>query len=141
LIAQTLRKNLNHWNGKDVEIVEAAVSTHTGTATFLSDHADGGKLAEAQSSAKGISVATVDLRKWLNEPVAMLKMDIEGSEVEALQGAVQTLTRCRPVVLFESKNEWRRRGFPEDAPHEILSSLGAVKFDKVGIDEIWGWPE
>jgi FkbM family methyltransferase len=100
------------------------------------EHNSGARYVASGGNIDRVTVDSLNL-----DDLDLLKMDIEGSEVEALQGAVETLVRCRPVVLFESKNEWCRRGFPENAPHEILSSLGAVKFDKVGIDEIWGWPE
>jgi FkbM family methyltransferase len=96
----------------------------------------GARYVAAGGEIQRVTVDSLEL-----QDLDLLKMDIEGSEVEALQGAVNTLLRCRPVVLFESKNEWVRRGYPENAPHEILSALGAVKFENVGIDEIWGWPE
>lgn len=69
----------------------------------------------------------------------LLKLDIEGGEVHALLGARATLARCRPVVLFENKWEWRRHGYGQNAPHKILRDLGAVKLDQSGVDEIWGW--
>jgi len=50
----------------------------------------------------------------------MVKLDIEGSEVAALIGATQTLTRLRPrVVLVEDKrNEERGRLY------DVLGGLG-----------------
>lgn len=84
LIAAVLRRNLAAWGGADVEVVEAAVSDRAGAAHFVSDHADGGRLAEEDSGDGGLRVSTVDLRSWLDEPVDMLKMDIEGAETDLL---------------------------------------------------------
>lgn len=97
------------------------------------------KNSGARYVANGGDIERVTVDSLHLDDLDLLKMDIEGSEVEALRGARKTLLRCRPVVLFESKSEWVRRGFQEDAPHRFLTKLGAVKFDKVGVDEIWGW--
>lgn len=69
-----------------------------------------------------------------------LKIDAEGSEPDILLGAKDTLLRCRPVVLFEDKNFWSRFGYARHAPHDLLTEFGAVKLQRVGCDEIWGWP-
>jgi FkbM family methyltransferase len=102
-----------------------------------------GTLREKNSGARyvadggTIDRVTVDSLKLGD--LDLLKMDIEGSEVEALKGARHTLVRCRPVILFEGKNEWVRRGYKARAPQMFLESLGAEKFERVGVDEIWGW--
>jgi hypothetical protein len=97
------------------------------------------KNSGARYVAEGGAIDRVTVDSLRLDDLDLLKMGIEGSEVEALKGARQTLLRCRPVVLFEGKNEWMRRGFKEDAPQRFLTSLGAEKFERVGVDEIWGW--
>ena len=97
------------------------------------------KNSGARYVAKGGDIDRVTVDSLGLDDLDLLKMDIEGSEVEALRGARNTLLRCKPVVLFECKNEWVRRGFEKDAPQQFLESIGAEKFDRVGVDEIWGW--
>ena len=31
----------------------------------------------------------------------VVKLDIEGGELEALKGAINTINRCRPIITFE----------------------------------------
>lgn len=50
----------------------------------------------------------------------LLKLDIEGMEIEALAGARETIRRCRPHLLIE----WIKAGLP--AVTEALNPLGYV---------------
>lgn len=36
-----------------------------------------------------------------NMPIAMIKIDVEGAELQVLQGAVETIKRTKPLIIFE----------------------------------------
>ena len=46
-------------------------------------------------------VDTVDRQFCEVERIAFLKVDVEGHELQVFRGAEATLSRCRPVILFE----------------------------------------
>lgn len=87
----------------------------------------------------GDDVEQITLDSLQLETLDFLKLDVEGSELYAMQGARGTLVRCKPIVLFEDKNLWKRYNLPRSAPHDFLSSLGARRIERIGCDEIWGW--
>lgn len=84
-----------------------------------------------------ITVETVDA--WCLSSLGFLKLDIEGSEFAALQGAERTIAQCRPIILFENKNLWQRYfGAKDDAVSALLTRLGYRRLERVSRDDIWG---
>lgn len=94
-----------------VEVRRAALYDETGTASFthvlgastrsgLRQRAD---LDESVDRVQRISVPTERLDDVLEEGYApaVIKIDVEGAELHVLRGAIQTLQRHRPFVLFE----------------------------------------
>jgi FkbM family methyltransferase len=92
--------------------------------------------ARFAKSGGEIPVETID--SWQLPSLGLLKLDIEGSEVVALQGAVETLRRCRPIVIFEDKYLWRRFGLPRDAAATVMASAGYRLIERAKCDQIWG---
>lgn len=60
------------------------------------------------------------------QQVTAIKLDAEGAEQEVLEGARQTLTRCRPVLSVEIE-ERHRPGSTRDVP-ALLVKLGYAGF-------------
>lgn len=60
------------------------------------------KTLEASPRHAGPFTTTIDL-KLADSPhqVDFIKLDVEGAELHALRGAVQTIERCKPAILFE----------------------------------------
>jgi FkbM family methyltransferase len=48
-----------------------------------------------------ISTTSID-EELPNEQVTIIKMDIEGAEIEALRGAIRTIKRCRPKLVISA---------------------------------------
>ncbi len=71
-----------------------------------------------------------------------LKLDIEGYEYFALQGAVETLKRCHPVVMFEENIRGElEHGVEPGSCDKLLTDLGATLVDRIGSDHIYAWED
>ena len=49
-----------------------------------------------------VTVARLDELIPADEPIAFIKLDLEGGEYHALVGGAATIRRCRPVIVFEA---------------------------------------
>lgn len=111
--------NLNY----RVRVNQVGVSSSSGYAYF--DHMDESNLG-AQSLQKSdqklseITLVRLDDQEW-KQPVSMIKVDVEGMELDVLKGATALLERDKPVLYIEA------HGAPEfEKIYDILSSLGYI---------------
>ena len=69
-----------------------------------------------------------------------IKIDCEGYEYRILQGAEQTIQRCRPVVVIEQKpHDAYSKQYGQFAAVDLLKSWGMIRLDQVRDDWIMGW--
>jgi FkbM family methyltransferase len=93
-IAAIAAANLEAAGLDDVTLVRAAAWTREGAMRFAAEGSDAGRLGDDGS----VEVPTVRLRDWLARDVDLLKMDIEGAEVEVLLDCADRLHRVRRLV-------------------------------------------
>ena len=69
-----------------------------------------------------------------------IKIDCEGYEYRILQGAEQTIRRCRPVVVIEQKpHDAYSKQYGQFAAVGLLKEWGMIKLDQIRDDWIMGW--
>jgi FkbM family methyltransferase len=73
---------------------------------------------------EGSGVNMVPLDSFRLEDVDLLQLDIEGYEWHALAGAVDTLTRCRPMVHIELRGFTEKYGHSDEEVRELLRRHG-----------------
>lgn len=122
LVRQTIELN-----GLDGRVFETAAGEHDGVATLVVPKRRSGS-ATLSGSGPGerldVTVSRVDdlLAEMGDRDVRLMKVDVEGHELAALQGAEQLLRRCRPTILFEFNPEALQAARQSAA--ELLSWLG-----------------
>ena len=137
-----LRDNLARSGVRDVEIVQVAAAARAGEADLLSasDSAYSGLVESADTGDRRgmvvrVPLATID-SVWAgfgSPPVSLMKLDIEGGELEALRGALRLLGQCRPVLIVEAPS-------PEQLERlqSLLAPLGYVSGQPAGF-EPWNY--
>lgn len=100
-MAERIRSWAAH-TGADVTLHKAAVSNLCGEAKFFTDadNDTGASLLGDGSKKNQLTVPLVTLDSLVpHEPVLLAKIDVEGCEVEALCGAVETLRQTQFLLL------------------------------------------
>lgn len=135
---EALVRNMAEFGCLNVEVQGVALGAAPGQVSMTVDEKGAAmKNTGARFVTAGGDVPLVTIDSWQLSTLGFLKLDVEGSEVAALQGAMKTLKRCKPVVLFESKTLWKRYGYHRDAPQGLLARLGYRQAAMVSRDEIW----
>ncbi len=137
---EALTANMATFECVNVERRNIAIGAVAGLVSMapLEPRAEAMKNTGARFVQLGGDIPCERIDDWALPSVGFIKLDIEGSEVDALIGASQTLTRCRPIVLFENKGFCRRFGHAKDGPQAFLASVGYRHIDTAGKDQIWG---
>ncbi|CAA9546413.1 MAG: hypothetical protein AVDCRST_MAG43-641 [uncultured Thermomicrobiales bacterium] len=116
-----------------ISVVRCALSSHTGEAPLRVPRLGGAQktaLATLEDAAQAgdaggmetrrVPVRTLDdVLRHVDRPVGFLKIDVEGHELEVLDGARETLAQHRPNILIEINHDLGERP-PETVFDRIL---------------------
>ncbi len=147
LLHPILHKNLNH---KNVEVILKALARQDGNTTlYISDDSDQiGSVYEENVKAFGsiknqLKVETISLDSFIREvsvdKIAVLKLDVQGAELDILKGAKEAIDKIEflilEITLVEKHTfdliEEARKHFPH---HKIINPIGYgadILFSKV----------
>jgi FkbM family methyltransferase len=90
--------------GKNIEVIEMAVSSRDGSADFfMTGGSSTSSLCNNGGSAVKVFVTTVDtfVAEHPGIDVGLIKTDVEGHDLEALRGMQETVTKFQPLILTE----------------------------------------
>lgn len=90
------------------------------------------------SGAGDVPMNTLDSFGFVD--VDLIKIDVEGHELAVVEGAIETLKRCRPVMVVEQKGEDGRLGLKPNGALRWLEKLGMVSVGCHGGDYFLVWP-
>ena len=93
-----LKANLATGGCGNVELIAKAVWSSATTLRFQSEGADAGRI-EAQDGKNVIEIPTIRLRDFLQEPVDLLKLDIEDAETEVVRDLAPDLSRVKNIFV------------------------------------------
>lgn len=100
-IFQVLARNIEVLNLKDIELVPKGVASDEGMHTFYIEGADGGRIISKVNGEQNATrqITTTSLKRYLNQPVDFLKIDIEGQETEVLVDCKDLLKHVRNIFV------------------------------------------
>jgi FkbM family methyltransferase len=126
--------------GKNFEVQPIALGDQDtqGTMIITENNSGHSHLDPATMGHGDVRVVRLDTLNF--HDVSYIKIDCEGYEYRILQGAEQTIRRCRPVIVIEQKpHDAYSKQYGQFAAVEVLQTWGMIKLDQVRDDWIMGW--
>ena len=119
----------------DIVLHNIAAMDRIGTA-YVNHAADGlADYVRYDRGAEAIRTITIDWFGWTD--VDAIKLDTEGTEWLVIQGADQTIRRCRPVVQVEMWGWEKRFGLNNQDLLDYFRSLNYTQIDHYGREMPW----
>lgn len=142
-VGEVLQKNVKLNNCKNVEIVLGAVHNKSGEKLIFPEpdfkrFDSYGSFGIDPEATAGRTVETLTIDELnIQEKISFIKVDIQGSDLFALQGAKNTILKNKPVIVFEFEeqlqNEFKTSfndyvEFVRSINYKFISILGLVNY-------------
>ena len=119
-----------------VTVVHAAAGDRSGTVQFV-DEGPWGRVSTSDDGGSTVPVPAVKVADLMAElrwgPVAFVKMDVEGSEIEAVRGMRSVLERPdAPAILYESNGH--TLALHDATPEQLIGELEDLGYKSYLID-------
>lgn len=119
-----LKRNMESYELKDVELINKAVWNADGKMSFFDEGGAGGRLERTAEGRSFKTVETTRLKKYLtHRKVDFLKIDIEGAEYEVICDCKNELKNVENIFL-----EYHSFGDKTQNLHQILETLQSAGF-------------
>jgi FkbM family methyltransferase len=107
-IFELAKKNIKAHNLADIELINKALWHEERQIEYFKEGADGGRINFIEGTEK-IIIETTVLSKYLNSPIDLLKIDIEGAEINVLKEVSHLLLNVENIFIeyhsFVNKNQ------------------------------------
>lgn len=136
---ECFHKNVKNRN---YELYDCALGNRESTAQMVFDSTNTGHTRIATNKEKDqvyrvVNIASLD--SFNLDDIDFMKLDCEGYELFALQGAEATIKRCRPVINIEVKPKFKFYDVSAFAAGDYLKNLGMVELGHKGSEFVYGW--
>ena len=136
MFRECLQRNVTAPN---ITVQSVALGDQDGQVSMIITEGNTGH-THVDPSSRGGDTTIVRLDSMELSNVDYIKIDCEGYEYRILQGAEQTIQRCRPVIVIEQKpHDAYSKHYGQFAAVELLQSWGMTRLDQVKDDWIMGW--
>jgi FkbM family methyltransferase len=124
----------------NVEVFDVLLGEAEGsTELFVASNTAHASLRPRSRDAKPTTLPVVTLDSLLERealpPPALIKLDVEGSELSVLRGAVRTLKAHQPYLIFEADENMRRFGYTKKELFGLIRSAHDYTFYDVECDD------
>jgi len=121
-IFSILKKNLLSFK-EDVILIKKGLGANNGQTSFFSEGADGGRVATDSDRTKLTQIEMTKLSPYLEETVDLLKIDIEGKELEVLRECQNKLKNVKKLFV-----EYHGLAKEKQQLNDLLSILSEAGF-------------
>lgn len=121
-IFSILQSNINSTDYQDITLLNKAVANETGTISFFSEGADGGRIYPIEDTKAKFEVECIKLDELIDRPVDFLKIDIEGAETEVVCNSEKLENVSQLFIEYHSFKD------TEQTLAQILDKLSAHNF-------------
>lgn len=98
-IFQVLTRNCAAFHLENVQLIPNALGTQDAVVRFDRDGADAGRVVAHTHSLQAVDVHASRLKDYLEQEVDLLKLDLEGAEVDVLLDCADVLSQTQNIVV------------------------------------------